>query len=39
MHTANSHSHVDAEVDIDPCSFLAVSKAIGEDSAVRTRDW
>ena len=33
MHTPDSHchSHVDVVVDVDPCSFLAISRAIGED--------
>ncbi len=34
MHTPSPHchSHVDIVVDVDPCSFLAISRVIGEDS-------
>ena len=31
MHTPNSHCHSCVDVYVDPCSFLAMSKAIGED--------
>ena len=34
MHTPSPHCHfhVDVVVDVDPCSSLAVSRAIGGDS-------
>ena len=32
MHTPNSHYHSSVDVYVDPCSFLAMSKAISEDS-------
>ena len=32
VHTPNSYCHSCVDVDVNPCSFLAMSKAIGSDS-------